>query len=315
MAQILIVDDSDIERRMAEELLRSIPNINTQFSPNGKHAIERLKSEKIDLIISDLKMPEMNGQELLEIVRCDFPSIPFLVMTSRGSEEAAVAALDSGAAGYIPKKHLASTLVSSVNQILTASRRENDYNILLDTMTDQQVTFELENNCDLVSTTVGFLQQCVLKMGVCDDSRCTQIGVALEEALVNAIVHGNLEISSDLRGVDDGAFHKLIRLRQGDCKYNQRRVTLSATVNREEAVFVIRDEGRGFNPNLLPDPTDLENLCKPSGRGILLIRSFMDEVQYNDSGNEITMILKTKKNCELDKASEWTWTNGEIVCK
>ena len=55
---------------------------------------------------------------------------------------------------------------------------------------------------------------------------------------------------------------------------------------------MIRDEGPGFDPDGLPDPTDPENLTKASGRGVLLIRTFMDEVRFNDTGNEITMIKR-----------------------
>jgi anti-sigma regulatory factor (Ser/Thr protein kinase) len=60
-----------------------------------------------------------------------------------------------------------------------------------------------------------------------------------------------------------------------------------------EATFVIQDEGPGFDPASLPDPTDPENLDKVSGRGLLLMRTFMDEVSYNDRGNQVTMIKRT----------------------
>ena len=138
MPNILIVDDSAVERRMTEKILSTIPNLIPHYAINGEQALERLESQSIDVIVSDLKMPVMNGLELLEKVRCDFPSIPLIVMTSRGSEAAAVAALKGGAAGYIPKKELASTLVSIVNQVLAVSGKEEFYDILLDLMTSQQ---------------------------------------------------------------------------------------------------------------------------------------------------------------------------------
>jgi anti-sigma regulatory factor (Ser/Thr protein kinase) len=61
-----------------------------------------------------------------------------------------------------------------------------------------------------------------------------------------------------------------------------------------EVVFVIRDEGPGFNPDALPDPTAPENLAKASGRGILLMRSFVDDIRYNATGNELTLIKKIR---------------------
>jgi anti-sigma regulatory factor (Ser/Thr protein kinase) len=56
--------------------------------------------------------------------------------------------------------------------------------------------------------------------------------------------------------------------------------------------ITICDEGPGFDPSSLPDPTDPENIGKISGRGLLLIRTFMDDVKFNDSGNEITLFKR-----------------------
>jgi len=56
--------------------------------------------------------------------------------------------------------------------------------------------------------------------------------------------------------------------------------------------FIVRDEGPGFDPSALPDPTDPENLLKPCGRGVMLIRTFMDQVNFSAKGNEITMVKR-----------------------
>ena len=75
--------------------------------------------------------------------------------------------------------------------------------------------------------------------------------------------------------------------------YRSRRVQVTATDAPGESVYVVRDEGPGFDPANLPDPTDPANLEKASGRGLLLIRSFMDEVRHNASGNEITLVWRS----------------------
>ena len=72
---------------------------------------------------------------------------------------------------------------------------------------------------------------------------------------------------------------------------------MAVRVTREMAKFVIRDEGRGFDPTHLPDPTTPENLERTCGRGILLMRTFMDEVEFNQRGNEVTLI-KHRQNGE-----------------
>ena len=90
------------------------------------------------------------------------------------------------------------------------------------------------------------------------------VRLALEEALVNAIKHGN--------GMDPS---KQVRV---DCTFDEARVT-----------NVIEDEGAGFDVGSVPDPTSEENLDKPGGRGIMLMRSFMSRVEYNDSGNRLLL--------------------------
>ncbi len=89
--------------------------------------------------------------------------------------------------------------------------------------------------------------------------------LALEEAVVNAIKHGN--------ELDD-----------------TKRVTVSFSIDDDRAAISIMDEGEGFDPDDVPDPTLDENLIATSGRGIALMRAYMDEVRFNDRGTEITMI-------------------------
>ena len=67
-----------------------------------------------------------------------------------------------------------------------------------------------------------------------------------------------------------------------------------AKISKEEIRFTIADEGAGFNPTGLPNPFEPENLDKVTGRGMLLIRTFMDLVEHNENGNQITMVKKHK---------------------
>jgi serine/threonine-protein kinase RsbW len=91
------------------------------------------------------------------------------------------------------------------------------------------------------------------------------VKLALEEALVNAIKHGN--------GMDP---NKLVRV--------------SCRIGQQEARITITDEGPGFDPDSVPDPTDDANIEKPGGRGIMLMKAFMSEVEYGKNGNEVLLV-------------------------
>ena len=131
-----------------------------------------------------------------------------------------------------------------------------------------------------------------------------RIVTALKEALLNAIEHGNLELDSKMR--DDGTgeeFYRLAETRMQQEPYCNRRVTVTMRLSPEQLAYVIRDEGPGFDPSTLPDPTDPESIQRAHGRGLLLIRSFMDDVVFNEAGNQITLI-KYRIDPTLDSLDE-----------
>ena len=122
------------------------------------------------------------------------------------------------------------------------------------------------------------------------------MGTALDESLLNAMLHGNLEVDSALRELDRGrAYREMIRDRRQREPYTDRRVRIGLRIGKEEIRIVITDEGPGFDPNEIPDPTLPGNMERASGRGLLLINTFMDQVVHNHQGNEITMVKSRQR--------------------
>jgi len=89
--------------------------------------------------------------------------------------------------------------------------------------------------------------------------------LSVEEALSNAIRHGNLY-----------DIHKKVEIRY--------------SIRPERIDIYVTDEGRGFDPGGVPDPTAPENLENPSGRGIMLMQAYMSQVEFNESGNQIHLV-------------------------
>jgi len=102
------------------------------------------------------------------------------------------------------------------------------------------------------------------------------VHLAMEEALVNAIRHGNRLDAS-------------------------KHVHVACRVSPELIRIEITDEGEGFDPSSVPDPTDPANIEAPSGRGLMLMRSFMSRVEYNDVGNRVVMEKERGKTDEQKK--------------
>jgi CheY-like chemotaxis protein len=294
MTQVLVVDDARVDRLIVAELLGRDEDITVTCVADGASALESIERDPPDMVLTDLRMPGMDGFEVVAAVRERFPGIPVILMTSQGSEEIAVRALKEGASSYVPKQRMAAILRDTVQEVLELAGRQLAEERLLASLEKSESTFRIENRQELIRPLVNYLQETTALMGLCDEAERMQVGVALSEALNNALEHGNLEVPSAVREDDLDAYFELVRRRAAEPPYRDRRIHVEVSFNRDSARYFIRDEGPGFNPDLIPDPLDPANLEKVSGRGILLMRLFMDEVTFNERGNELTMIKRRK---------------------
>jgi serine/threonine-protein kinase RsbW len=130
----------------------------------------------------------------------------------------------------------------------------------------------LESTLDSVDKAEELVMAAAAEAGF-EEEEQNQIGMAVRECMVNAVVHGN--------------------------RYNKnKKVHLDIEGTEESLVVTVGDEGAGFDINSLPDPLAPENLLRQSGRGILLIRSFMDEFDAHPragGGTEVRMVKKLPK--------------------
>jgi CheY-like chemotaxis protein/anti-sigma regulatory factor (Ser/Thr protein kinase) len=290
---VLVVDDSPMDRVLAGGLIQQRPGWRAVYASDGNEALTILAREKPDVVLTDLQMPEMDGLELVQAIRSQFPLLPVILMTGQGSEDIAIRALQGGAASYVPKRSLANNLAETLDQVLTVARSDRDQRRLVECQMQWQAEFVLENDPSMVPPLVSYLEDGITRMRICEPSGLILLGVALHEALTNAIYHGNLEVDSALREQEERRYYSLADERRKKSPWRDRRVHVLARISRLEAVFTIRDEGTGFDPSTLPDPTDPTNLERVSGRGLLLIQTFMDEVEHNEAGNQITLTKRS----------------------
>ena len=301
MSTILVADDVAADRRFVGGILEGDTDLEIQFAVDGADALQRIESNPPDLVLTDMMMPNMDGLELVHAVRDRYAHIPVILMTSQGSEKLAVDALAAGAASYVPKAELLNELLSTVRHVLALSSQERSHARLMADMTRSRSVFLIGNDSELITSLVGHLQENVSHMGICDDAERIRFGVALEEALVNAMYHGNLEVDSNLKEKSIEAYESLVKRRRREPPYGNRKIEVQAELCQDEAVVTVVDEGPGFDPASLPDPTDPDNLEKVSGRGVLLMRTFMDGVEFNETGNRVVM-TKRRKSLEASSA-------------
>jgi CheY-like chemotaxis protein len=291
---ILIVDDSPVDRLLPGGLLNKHLNCRIHYAASGKEALQQMAGHLPDLVLTDLHMPEMSGLELVQAVKKDYPLVPVILMTALGSEEVAAQALRAGAASYVPKYRLAMDLLPTVERILRGSLEDRAQPHLMHYLESSTSVFEVANDLALIKALVKHLQPMLRCLPLADEAERLRVGVALEEALRNAYYHGNLEVGATLGKVDRQAYDELARQRLWEAPYRDRRIHVTARISRSEAVFVIRDQGPGFDVSKLGSGV-LPDAHSAAGRGVVLMRSMMDEVKFNEAGNEVTLIKRRAK--------------------
>lgn len=315
MAKILVVDDSETERRLTSALLSKHAEFEVACAENGTQALNLVSTLRPDLIVTDLVMPEMDGLELVSRVRRTYSDLPVILLTAHGSEMIAVKALEFGAASYLPKSRQADRLLACVLQVLDRTVGIRGRARLLAGLAFWEGSFCLDSNPAVVGPLVDLVQHTMVDVGVSDTVGRVRIGIALEEAVVNAIHHGNLELSTrDLAEAEskDGGADRLIAKRLQEIPYINRKLRIDVKVSRSEGVScVVRHQGLGFDPVTTSLGTLDDAFDRGRNRGLMLMRSLMDEVSIDATGHAIKLVKREpQKSRNITFQSAKPETNG-----
>lgn len=298
---VLFVDDEEEIRQSFYD--RFEDQFLIHMASNGSEALGTLQQTNgINVVVTDIRMPSMDGLEMIRRAKEVDPDMGYIVVSGHGDTDDVITALRLGARNFIRKPYSFGELEEA---IILESRR---YQLILEERhrreeeqaTEQFLTsvegmhFVLPNRLEWVNPITFRLVGVMEAVGLCDETTRSNIALGLMELITNAVEHGNLNFNShekrQLMAKGEKIFLDAVHARAKESAYENREVKISASINPEMAVIRIQDDGDGFNIKNLPDPTDPENLFMPSGRGILLARSFIDEVKYSGKGNVVTVV-------------------------
>ncbi len=297
MARILVAEDSSTQAAQIRLLLEAAGH-QVQLAPDGREALAMLQQHLADLVLTDLDMPHVNGLQLVEAVRDRYPRIPVILMTAFGTDETAVQALEQGAASYVPKRNLAGDLIQTIAGVLSVVQSSREQQRVEEYLVKTDAAFCLQNDAKLIGPVVSFIQETMETMHLVDATQRVRVGVALEEALRSALFQGNLEFTAEqLREayhLEDGgrSYYEMLDERRRQSPFRDRRVRVEAHFTRDESVCTVRDEGAGFVARNLEQLDDEEHLARDDHRGFLLMKTFMDEVRFNESGHAVTLVKR-----------------------
>jgi len=248
--KILIVDDYDDLRTVLEaEFTKQQYAVRTALS--RKEGLQLMMSEDFDVVVTDL-----DGEPLALDSQNNGSS-----STSRSNVKAFKISFEKYRANEFSEEDLGDCIKTILNNKSQYVDRSNNIK-----KRHEKIEFEVPSTISVMHSILEYLMNRVDKLGVVSPEK-SNLFIALDEAFVNAVKHGN--------------------------KFStEKNVRINADITPKEARFTVEDEGEGFDVAAIPDPTDVENLFKTSGRGVMFMYNIMDEVIYNDRGNRITMVKK-----------------------
>lgn len=122
MKRVLVVDDSSTTRALIVSTIEEMEGFETVEAPNGFEALKRIPQQPLDLIVTDINMPDINGLEIVHFVKHhpDYRSIPMIIVSTEGSDEDVKRGLDLGASAYIKKPFEPEQLKSTIRRLINA---------------------------------------------------------------------------------------------------------------------------------------------------------------------------------------------------
>jgi DNA-binding response OmpR family regulator len=271
--RILIVDDDPDVHGLLRAVLGA-PNRRIESAYDGHAGLRLVESAPYDLVLTDLNMPGLDGMTLLERIREVRPDTRVAVMTVANTPENIVRAIREQAFSYFSKPFTVNAVTEMVERALSGTDAGDDIQVL--SARPHWLGLRLRCKMETAGRIVQFIRELGMDLPAAEQERVT---TAFREILLNAIEHGA----------------------QGD---PDKRVTITYVRTKRAALYYVRDPGKGFSFDQLshaaisnPEDAPVEHAevreklgMRPGGFGILMTRQLVDELIYNEHGNEVLLI-------------------------
>ena len=153
--KVLVIDDAAINWRMTGAIIEQHLGWRVSYAEDGAAALAGMERETPRMLLTDLRMPGIDGLERIAAVRRQFPFVPIVLMTTYGNEEIAIQALRERAASYVPMKSQDRDLVPTLEQVVAAAKLERHQQQLLERLSHTESSFVLDNDRLVIPALVG----------------------------------------------------------------------------------------------------------------------------------------------------------------
>ncbi len=263
IGNILIVDDNQAVCETLTELLSEV-GYDISFVCSAEKGFDLLNNAITlpDLIFIDIILPGINGLDFLRCIKRKYPNIIAIVITGQPTLEMAIKALQNGANNFVLKPFDLNEVLHITKKMLQLVEWRNQ-DLETQKYIISEFTAELPTHLEHITGLIHFVLERTILTDCYPLGVCEQIGLALDEALNNAMEHGN-KLNPD------------------------KKVKIECHISKAKFTIKVQDEGKGFDVNNLPNP--FANISRSRGRGIFICKNIMDEIHFTNNGSEITIV-------------------------
>lgn len=248
-----------------------------------------------DLVWTDLELKEGDGFDVIRAARACLPGVFILVVSGHGDADHLLGVFRLGADHFLPKPFDPSELQAVLRRAEALRAALRDKVRAWHSFVRCDLSLLVPADMGVAAATASLF--CKHARSFLDDDGCRGLQIAVHEILLNAIEHGCLEITHEekLTALSEERYSELLTARRADPRLGGRCVSVRMTADAANGVTIrVSDPGPGFDPSVLPDPSDPDNLFSPSGRGITMAKLQVDELHYEDGGRTAILASRAK---------------------
>ena len=265
MSKILVVDD-EIEICELLQIALDMHGHKVVISQSATHAMELMEEQEFDFVIIDMIMPEISGLEMIRIINDRYPKTLTILTTGLQTQDVIIEALRQGAYNFVNKPFS----LDEINNIISAGSRAKSCHTQAKSIQPyltQELHFVLPSQKNLMEEVAGTIAGLANWLGFPEKLVAMNIPLTVDELFLNAVIHGNKEDEN-------------------------KSVSIKVDLDDEKIAIIITDQGEGFDWKWVLDrntPADLDN---EGGRGIFLVKHYVDSIHYNEVGNEVRVTIR-----------------------
>jgi FixJ family two-component response regulator/anti-sigma regulatory factor (Ser/Thr protein kinase) len=287
---VLVIDEDLIYRSVMSDLLSE--HMNLVFVANFAEASQTINNNEFSMVISESEISDIDVVEMIIKLKTMKPNLYFVIITSKRDMKLAIEVMKNGAVDYLLKPFTIEDIANLVEKYLKFSvNKKFDYD-LINIITEEKRTFIIPTNVHILGPFVYELMEMIKRFNEISKNDIFSIRLAVYEMLINAIEHGNLEINyetkKNLLSAGVNYIEYLDSLSKNE-PYTRRKIEISYQYYKTGIGFFIKDEGNGFDVKKFENRDIKDELLAMHGRGIIISKFNMDEIIYNEKGNEVQL--------------------------